>query len=291
MVREIENEFLKVSVKDRGAELCGLKNKKTSIEHIWNADPKIWGRHAPLLFPIVGQVKEGKYQFGGETYKLSQHGFARDMNFELESHEENQLIFSLCSSDLTRSNYPFDFCLKVIYTLSGNKLDIAYNVDNEGVDTMWFSIGAHPGFNCPFKEGESFNEYYLELDQNETTDRICIQNGLLDGKSEVNYLKGTSQLPLTHDLFDEDAVIFEELQSSEVIIRSKKHDNFVRVNFEGWPYLGIWSKPKTNAPYVCIEPWYGITSGLEEENFINKKGICSLEAGQRFDCSYSIQAG
>lgn len=290
-MRELENEFVKVGIKDLGAELSSFVNKENYTEHIWQADASIWGRHAPILFPFVGQVKEGKYLFEGKEYHISQHGFARDMQFEVASQTNNSISYRITHNNDTLSKYPFMFQLDVTYTLVGKSLDIQYNVTNSDTKTIWFSIGAHPGFNCPFSPKESFNDYYLELNSEETSARLEIENGLLSGKQSTFFNK-ESKIALEHNLFKQDAIIFEELNSSEICIKSSKNDQFVKMNFNNWPYLGIWTKPNANAPYVCLEPWHGITAESDKETILqDKKGIRSLAIGESFACNYSIEIG
>lgn len=290
-MRELENEFVKVGIKDLGAELSSFVNKENYTEHIWQADASIWGRHAPILFPFVGQVKEGKYLFEGKEYHISQHGFARDMQFEVASQTNNSISYRITHNNDTLSKFPFMFQLDVTYTLVGKSLDIQYNVTNSDTKTIWFSIGAHPGFNCPFSPKESFNDYYLELNSEETSARLEIENGLLSGKQSTFFNK-ESKIALEYNLFEQDAIIFEELNSSEICIKSSKNDQFVKMNFNNWPYLGIWTKPNANAPYVCLEPWHGITAESDKETILqDKKGIRSLAIGESFACNYSIEIG
>lgn len=290
-MRELENEFVKVGIKDLGAELSSLINKSCYTEHIWQADESIWGRHAPILFPFVGQVKEGKYIYNEEEFSISQHGFARDMNFELISQTKNSFTFRISDTEETLKKYPFKFELDVIYTLEGKTLDINYQVKNKDSKEIWFSIGAHPGFNCPFSGKDNFEDYFLELSSQETTNRLEIENGLLSGKQSPFFKNGTT-IDLKYPLFENDAIIFEELNSSEISIKSSKNNNFVKINFHNWPFLGIWTKPNANAPYVCIEPWYGITSESNKDTVLQeKKGILNLPIGETFNCNYTIEIG
>ena len=290
-MRELENDLVKVGIKDLGAEVSSFINKENNTEHMWQADASIWGRHAPILFPFVGQVNGGKYLFEGKEYEISQHGFARDMPFEVIEQSNNSITYRITHNADTLVKYPFKFQLDVIYTLIDKTLDIKYNVTNSDSKTIWFSIGAHPGFNCPFTPTDAFNDYYLELNSEETSPRLEIENGLLSGK-QSEFLKNETTLALKHDIFEQDAIIFEELKSSEICIKSSKNDQFVKMNFKNWPFLGIWTKPNANAPYVCLEPWYGITSEADKATTLeDKKGILSLEMGKSFSCNYTIEVG
>lgn len=291
MVRELENEFVKVGIKDLGAELCSFINKENYVEHMWQAEATIWGRHAPVLFPFVGQVKEGKYRYNNTEYQVSQHGFARDAVFEVMEQKSNSIAYKTSFNEETLKKFPFKFELIITYTLTKKKVEIKYTVNNIDDKTIWFSLGAHPGFNCPFSPNDTFNDYYLELCTPENVDRLEIENGLLSGKLST-FLQNESKINLQHQLFEQDAIIFEELKSSEISIKSTKNNHFVKVNFHNWPYLGIWTKPNANAPYVCIEPWYGITAENSKDTILQeKKGILSLDKNNTFTCSYTIEVG
>lgn len=278
MKETLSNKQVSVSVNLQGAELCSFWDKEDGVEHIWQAYPDVWGRHAPILFPIVGKVEDNKLVAKGETFDVGQHGFARDMKFNLIEKTHYSMTFQLKSSPETMKKYPYFFVLKVKYILQGKSLVIEFSVSNPADDDMYFSIGAHPGFTCPFNDGESFEDYYLEFNEKETADRITLaESGLRDGKVVEEYLDNTSEIALTETLFDDDALIFENLKSTTLAIKSKKHDKSLTVDFTGFPLMGIWSKPKANAPYVCIEPWYGVA---DEEgkggDFVSKKAIQKL---------------
>jgi len=288
----LENDFLFIQIKNKGAEICSIFNKQARVEHLWQANPDVWSRHAPILFPIVGQINGGTFENKNQTFKLSQHGFARDMDFKLINKFEDSLVYELKSSGETLTHYPWDFNLVVKYTLKENQLEIRYKVENTDSDKLYFSIGAHPGFNCPFSAEENFEDYYLEFSSKETSDRILFQNGVLTGDVSKNYLNETREIPLSYDLFKDDALIFENLQSNKITLKSRKNFHFVEVGFEGFPYLGIWSKPNAKAPFVCIEPWFGITDTKnDEQDFKDKRGRLSLDPEQKFECSFSVTVG
>ncbi|MDQ3290846.1 MAG: aldose 1-epimerase family protein, partial [Bacteroidota bacterium] len=146
MMHTLQNDTFQIGVQEHGAELCSFKNTQTNLEYIWQADPAIWARHAPVLFPIVGKLKDNQYTYKGKSYTLPQHGFARDHAFTLESKTENSLTFLLQQSEASLNNYPFDFRLFISYRLEENALTVAYRVENPSDKNLYFSLGAHPGF-------------------------------------------------------------------------------------------------------------------------------------------------
>ena len=278
MKETLSNNLASISVNYKGAELCSFWDKTDGIEHMWQAFPDVWGRHAPILFPIVGKVEDNKLVVDGVSYEVGQHGFARDMEFQMVEKTHYSMAFELRSNEETKKLFPFPFRLKVKYTLQGKEVVVEYSVVNPTKAPLYFSIGAHPGFACPFSDGEEFSDYYLEFEQKETLDRLTLApSGLRDGKVVKDYVKDTAVIPLTDQLFDEDALIFEGYKSTSLAIKSTKHSKTLTVDFKDFPLLGIWSKPKEKAPYVCIEPWYGVA---DEEgkggDFISKKGIQKL---------------
>jgi galactose mutarotase-like enzyme len=282
----IESSKLKVEVSESGAEMKSIFDKERNKELIWQADPAFWPRRAPVLFPIVGKLKDNKFRFEGKEYELSQHGFARDKKFNLDLKGKNYLAYSLQSDAETLKNYPFKFKLSITYILDGNSIRVRYEVVNTDSKTLYFSIGGHPGFACPVNSNEKFSDYYLEFEKEETVSRFVLQEGLVGGKKEA-LLKGEKIIPLSPELFAKDALIFKDLKSSYISLKNKKGDYSVRVDFSGFPYLGSWSKP--GASFVCIEPWYGIADKKTfEGDFNEKEGINQLGKGEKFNCEFSI---
>ena len=285
----LENEALIVELKSAGAELTRIYSKKTGLEYLWKGDAMFWGRHAPVLFPIVGQVKDKSYQVDGENYHLSQHGFARDNEFEVVYQDDSKARFELKSSVETLEIYPFEFVLHIEYDLVGSELSIAYSVINKSNKEMFFSIGAHPAFNCPLVEGTTFDDYYLEFPQNESPVQIHLntQTGLRNGVEE-KVLLGT-KLPLSYELFKNDAVIYEGLKSQEVTLKSDKHNHGLTFKYPEWRYLAFWTKGK-DVPFVCLEPWRGITDADDSNgDYVNKVGVEKLAASKHFDIKHSVE--
>lgn len=286
----IHNSFLKVSVKPKGAELTSVHHLESGQEFLWQADPDVWGRHAPVLFPIVGQVKGGKYTFEGKEYALSQHGFARDREFKIEHQSEDQISLSLTYDDGSLKVYPFKFKLTITYSLEGAKLKSTYKVENFDHSDMYFSLGLHPGFQCPIESSLGFEDYYLEFNENESLDRLNLEGPFLKGETP-KFLKG-KRIDLKHDLFDDDALIFEGFQSSAITLKSDKSPRALEMGIKDFPLIGIWSKPNAGAPFVCIEPWFGVADELDgEKTYDQKKGIQKLEGKEVFKCESYIIVG
>jgi galactose mutarotase-like enzyme len=288
VITKLENQQIAVAIHSSGAELCNLKLKQDETEYMWQADPAYWGRHAPVLFPIVGRLVDDEYIMDGQVYHLPSHGFARNMEFEVIEQGDNHAKFRFIANDETLQNYPRRFELIIGYTLNGSECIIEYKVKNKDSKKMYFSIGAHPGFRCPLQCGESFEDYYLEFSQKETVYKHILEHGLLSKRTELA-LNNDNIIPLSYDLFQEDALIFKTLQSNAVMLKSRKSSRTVTVKFAGFPYHGIWSKPGGNAPFICIEPWYGIADTVGgDKQFAHKEGILSLQSEESFACQYSI---
>ncbi|WP_088013465.1 aldose 1-epimerase family protein [Gottfriedia acidiceleris] len=282
----IENEFIKITTKSQGAELTGIYTKKDNLNYLWNANPAYWGRHAPVLFPNVGKLIDNQYKVDNKVYELSQHGFARDMDFQLTEINEDEINYELISSEQTLLKYPFQFSLNINYKIKNNTVFIKYVVTNNDQKSMPFSIGAHPAFNIPLKEDETFEDYYLQFEEEERLETIKLEGPYRSGKREL-IAQNIKNLPLTRELFKDDALIFEKLNKNVLTIRSKNHNNIIKVHFEGFPYIGIWTTQ--TAPFLCIEPWYGIADEIGPvKEMKNKLGIQILNPNETFTCTYSI---
>ncbi|MFY0689504.1 MAG: aldose 1-epimerase family protein [Cyclobacteriaceae bacterium] len=272
---ELENENIKVRISSKGAELQSVFAKDRDVEYLWQGNVKYWGRRAPVLFPIVGGLKDGKYKYNGKTYTMSQHGFARDEVFELVKADKTQASFRLVDNERTRSNYPFQFSLLISYELVDQQLRIAYQVQNTGKNTLLYSIGGHPAFNCPLLKEEQRSDYQLIFNHKETAHSQFLENGVRAKEGMV--LNNSSRLPISDDLFDEDALIFSGLKSSQVTL-SGPNGPVLDFDFSEFDYLGIWSK-NSEAPFVCIEPWMGVADhALHNGDFDQKEGVRSLES-------------
>ncbi|WP_028402764.1 aldose 1-epimerase family protein [Ectobacillus panaciterrae] len=290
MISTIANEHLRICVSKIGAELTSVRSKSDDTEYIWQADPAYWKRHAPVLFPIVGRLVENTYYVNGRSYTLPQHGFARDSMFELTDETKDSLTYRLASNEDTMQIYPFQFELYITYKLEQASLHIAYEVKNCGHSDMYFSIGAHPGFRVPLLEGEAYTDYYLQFSEPEQLATYTLDNGYITDEKKL-LADAAEILPLSQELFADDAIILEGLNKNEISIRGRNHDKFIRVNFEGFPYVGIWSEG-TGAPFVCIEPWYGMADKAGAPGELkDKKGIQILEQSKTFAAQYTITIG
>ena len=281
MTTTISNSNLTAQIKHLGAELFSLKNNQNK-EYIWEGNPTFWGKHSPILFPIVGSLKNNSYSINEEKYELNRHGFAREMEFELIEKTEETATFSLISTLETKKAYPFDFELQICYSLKDNKLTIDYKVINKNEITMPFAIGAHPAFALL----GNFEEYSLEFQQDEILKYYLLEEGLISNNSNELQLDN-SQLGLKYQLFEKDALVFKTLQSKSITIL-KNTNPILKVNFSDFPNLGIWTV--VNAPFLCIEPWFGYSDTLNEyDDFSKKEGIQLLEKKETFESNYSIE--
>ncbi len=288
-IHQLENNQLTVCIQHKGAEICSIKSKKSEQEYIWQADRAIWGSSAPVLFPIIGALKEGKYTYKDVTYNIPKHGFIRhNMSLKVIEKTDTSVTLGYTSSKETLSIYPFEFEFSITYSIEGTTLNVHHTVKNNGDDQMLFSLGAHPAFNCPLNDGEYYSDYFIEFDQAETdVTHELTDTGFTTGDTH-GMLFNTKQLNLTPHIFDNDALIFKQLKSSTVTLKNVKNTQEIRVAFDDFKYLGIWAKP--NAPFVCIEPWLGITDAENGNGkFEDKEGLLTLEANNTFNASYSIE--
>lgn len=286
----IGNDHLRVSIRPQGAELTGIFHKPTATEHLWQADPTVWGWHAPNLFPIVGGLLNDQLHVGGETYPMKRHGFARQSLFVETESSDGHAIFSLRANAETRAVYPYAFEFQIIYELTDASLSVTYRVVNEGDTVLYFSVGAHPAFNVPFAAGEAYGDYVLEFEQDEPLLTHQLSGaGLFSGETRP-VPTANRQLVLTPNLFDQDALVFKNLTSRRVTLKHKDHERAVTVSFPDFPHLGIWAKP--GAPFVCIEPWLGYADAEGEPvAFERKEAIQQLEAGDVFGATFTIGVG
>ena len=287
---QLKNNHIIVEILKNGAELKSLKRIDDEIEYIWTADQAYWKRHAPVLFPIVGRVVNDQYRVQEETYHLGQHGFARDMDFEVASQSEYQVTFALKWNNGTLKVYPYKFEFFINYTIEHNKLSIEYTVKNVDDKLIYFSVGAHPGFNCPLTPDETFDDYYFEFEKNENASITLIDsNGTLKRKKE-QYLTNQKIIELTEETFKNGALVFDHLESQSISLKSRKSDYSVQVNFEEFPFLGLWTL-SGGAPFVCIEPWIGHADYSDfKGDFSKKEDQIHLDVSQSFTRSFDISA-
>ncbi|HZF63915.1 MAG TPA: aldose 1-epimerase family protein [Chitinophagaceae bacterium] len=281
----IENEQLKVEVDKKGAELQSIFSKEHSLEYMWNADPAFWNKRSPVLFPIVGALKDSTYHYQNESFSLPRHGFAREMNFSVQEQTEDAIVFLLESNEETRENYPFEFQFFIKYLLLDAELSVTYGVWNKGHEEMFFSVGGHPAFKVPLVEGTTYEDYRLQFEKNETLGRWQISPDGLIENHQVPLLQDSNTIALKKELFKDDAIVLKHLRSDSVKLMSAKTSHGIDFNFNGFPYLGIWASP--GADFVCIEPWCGIADSVDTQQDLTKKeGIRQLSPGELFEVSW-----
>lgn len=282
MIYTIENDILSVSVDTKGAELASVKRKDNGIEYLWQGDPAYWTGRAYNLFPICGRLNGGKYTYRGKTYEMGSHGFVRNSELTVVEQTPISLTFRLTDSAATREMYPFAFVYDVTYILDGDKLIHRYTVSNPGEDELIFTVGGHPGFNLPLGDDVPFEEWYLAFDAPCKPEYIVFSAACLCDGFAPYPLKDDRIMPLRHDLFDGDA-IFLRGTGAGVTLRSDRSSHGVRLTYPDMPYVGVWHKPKTDAPYVCIEPWRGIPADdAAVDDLDTKKEMLKLTPGESY---------
>jgi galactose mutarotase-like enzyme len=288
MTTIIENNNLRVAIKAHGAELDSIVHKQNQLEYLWQGDAAFWGKKSPILFPIVGTLKNNSFSFEGENYTLPRHGFARDKVFTLEHHTADEATFLLVSDEKSLENYPFSFEFRLHYALKDNILSVTYAVKNTSEDLMYFSVGGHPAFRVPLVDGTTYTDYFIELNAAETSGRYPLsKDGLLE-LAPNPFLQNTDKIPLNPALFYEDAVVLKHLSAKSMAILSEKTTHGLRMSFEGFPYFGIWAAK--NAPFVCLEPWCGIADSVNTtQELTEKEGINRLENGEMFERTWRVE--
>ncbi len=287
-IHYLENDVLKVAITSRGAELENIYSKQTKLEYLWDANPAFWPKKSPNLFPIIGGLKNTEYSFEGKKYSLGRHGFARDNDYVVEEIDALNIKFTLYSNEQTKTNYPFDFVFSIIYSIEKNVLKCKYVVQNISSDKMYFSVGAHPAFRIPLTNDTNYNDWYLEFQQNENADLFPLDKEGLIKIESTPFFKDTQKLPLTKELFYNDALVFKNLKSTQIDIKSDKSENGLKIEFKGFPYYGIWSAKDAN--FVCLEPWCGIADIENTDgNLINKEGINVLESNEIFEREWTVE--
>ena len=285
----IENEYLKIEIHPKGAELQSIYNKKNLLEYMWGADPAFWGKKSPVLFPIVGSLKNDTYYFENKAYRLSRHGFAREMDFTVTDQTASSITFTLTRSDASFEKYPFQFRFDIIYSIKDNQLQVMYRVVNKGDinQTLYFSVGGHPAFKLPLLPGTVYTDYWLEFNKVEKAGRWLISKEGLIETSSAPLLNNTQKLPLAKELFYTDAIVFKQLRSEKVKLISDTARELFEFDFTGFPYLGIWAAK--DADFICIEPWCGIADSVTtNQQLTEKEGINMLDSTDQFERSWKL---
>ena len=292
----LSNEAVTIKVSSHGAELKSLINNATRKEYLWQAGPRYWGRTSPVLFPLVGNFKDKKYTYDGKTYSMSQHGFARDMEFLLVSSSENEIWFELRETKETYERYPFLFSLQIGYQLVGSSVKVSWKVVNTDKKSLYFSIGGHPAFLCPLNEEEKQTDCYIEfarVDKDvvsfpENMEYSLIQESGLLVKKTYSLVLENGRYQIADTLFDLDALIMEHSQANKVSLLSKDQTPYLSVEFDA-PLFGVWSPVGKHAPFICIEPWYGRCDAEDFEGTLEEREWGNtLQSGEVFEAGYTI---
>lgn len=285
----LENENIKISASTFGGELNNLITKKDNVEFLWNGDEKYWKYHSPILFPIVGKVFNNKYRVENTEYELPQHGLARTREFKMIEKDDNHIVFELLWSEDTLKIYPYKFSLRLSYELLENGVKVGYKVKNLDDKEIYFSIGGHPAFMCPLLSEEKFEDYYFEFNQKENvgTMELDTDKGYLTGNTN-EFFNNSNIINLNLELFKYDALVFSNLKSNLITLKSNKNSKELTMDFTGFPYLALWTKP-TGAPFICIEPWYGHTDYKDFNGELkDKEGIEKLPIDGEFNAEYKL---
>lgn len=289
-VFEISNGTITVAVDSRGAEMKSLRRIDIGKEYMWSGNPEYWGKVSPLLFPLVGTLKNNEYHFNGRSYAMGRHGFARDKEFRLVSQKADEIWFALEADEETKKCYPFDFRLEAGYRLEGMGVKVFWRVENLSRERMYFSIGGHPAFRCPPEgRGEDRDSCYLGFEGKESICCTRLDGSGLVSKQKVAYETEDGLLAITEDLFREDAMIMEDGQIHSVSLMTSDKKPYVTVEF-AMPVVAVWTPAGKNAPFICIEPWYGTSDAADFAGTLEERkwGRC-LEPEQRFEAGYLIK--
>lgn len=284
----LENEVLHVEVAAKGAELQSIANMLFGIEYLWGGDPAFWAKRSPILFPIVGTLKNNSYFYQGKSYQLPRHGFARDMEFQVEKQNRKEITMLLASNAETKKNYPFDFEFRIRYQLQGDELSTEYLVANTGTQMLLFSVGGHPAFRLPITKETTYADYYLQFDESENLSRWPISaEGLLQTQP-IPVLEDSNRLNLKKSLFYQDALVFKYPASSEISLRSGKTPHGIQFQMGEFPFLGIWSAK--DADFICLEPWCGIADSVQSDQHLeHKEGIEKIAPGKIFSRQWRVK--
>lgn len=283
----LESDKIRIEIDSHGAELKSLVKKETGAEYMWCADAKYWGRTSPVLFPVVGNVSGKQYRTKGKTFDMGQHGFARDMEFTLESQTDNEIWFVLRSNEETLAKYPYEFVLKLGYRLDGAKVEVLWHVENPSEEELPFAIGGHPAFYCPVTSGVKQSDCYIQFDVAGSLKCSTI-DGYLVGDRVDTYELEDGMLRIDEHLFDNDALIIEKQNIKKVSLCDPKKQAFLTIELDA-PLFGIWRPADPGAPFVCIEPWYGRSDRIGYAGELRDREYENvLAAGENWDAGYTI---
>ena len=286
MLYHIENAFLQVSAADAGAELMSIRSA-AGTEYLWQGNPAYWSDRAPNIFPYVARLTNGSYTYQGKTYQLPIHGFAPTAKFTVTEQKTDSVTFTLESSEEYYAMYPFQFRFSIRYYLEDAALHAEMKVENLDEKTMYFGLGGHPGINVPLEEGLTFEDYFLEFPESQLRRVEFTPTCFITGREDPFPLEG-GRLPLRHNLFDEDAIVLKGVPG-QVTLRTEKGSRAVTLIAKDLPIFGFWHMPKTDAPYICLEPWASLPSRQDVvEDLETQRDLIALEAGKTYVTTWSL---
>ena len=288
MTHTLSNQKLRVSILNKGAEISEITSIENNKNYLWDGNPEIWGSYAPVLFPIIGSLKNNTCEINNRQYNIPKHGIIRhNKNLKVIEKQKTKLTLELCYSEETLLIYPFKFKFVIMFELNENTLLVSHIVENLDSADIFFHLGGHPAFKCPFNSNERYEDYWVEFDHIENSSVTTLtQDGLISDQT-IHMLNNTTQLHLDGKMFNQDALIFKNLKSRRVTLKCSNHNESIIVDYKDFPVLALWAKPK--APFICIEPWIGCadhkhTNGI----FKSKDNLIKLPKNEIFKASYSI---
>lgn len=283
----LENAHISALFATKGAELQSLKSKQHHTDYLWNGNPGYWGKFSPVLFPIVGGLKKNTYYFKDKAYTLSRHGFARDKVFVADQISSTEVLFTLTHDEETLKVYPFPFSLQLHYKLLGPGLSCTYTVSNPAQTDLLFSLGAHPAFAALANDKIRYTDYFLKFNKDNALTYHKINGDMIDNETVSIELKN-GELPLKHELFYDDALVFKNLKSDCISLYNSKNIHGIHFSFKDFPFFGIWAA--RNADFVCLEPWQGIADGVDHDQHLeHKEGIITLAADEHWNGSWEVE--
>lgn len=287
---ELKNDYLKVNLHPKGAEIISITGIQDGLNYMWRRDPVQWANSAPILFPIVGAVREDNYKIGDQQYHMTQHGFARHNEFDIHQKDDSEVTFTLSPNDNIKEQYPYDFLLSVTYTLKDNQLKCHIRINNTDTQNIYFQVGGHPAFACPLMENESSNDYYIEFSENEDAGRKII-NVEKRGMSHVvePFFENEKRFFVRQELFNRDAIVIQNFKSENIALKSLNHQKSLVFHMNGFDHVGIWAAKHVGG-LIAIEPWVGHADYVDfDGDFKDKQSCVELSPQDSYECEFSIE--